>query len=376
VVLICSRTFDKFWESSSSIALTDLNDVYSPPLEYDDVKKVNLKFLPPDKVCIEANLRFKVLNSPRGFDYYDTAAIVFPAEKFENVNRIFVQFENSRGLDSIYLVASKSELKDVYFKQVFLSSVIVKQLNSFSTSPNSFRIDNSKLVSRELLENNDTLINQVVNYFNHNMDTLKLAECGRNSFVLQNICSIYKLPCRMLYMQGGDAEVAGYMDQIGYPTHVVCEVYSSRFQKWYVIDPTYGLRFREEGTKDFISAVEISNKFYFQREKELVQDSILATKRSTLGRDYFKYYENIYYDIGFKPNYFLEKFIQYFFAGFNYWAIVYANNTPMVKNAKNYLILKSVMYLLLSICLANYYLIILTKRLIQSKKPKKAATKV
>jgi hypothetical protein len=273
-------------------------------------------------------------------------------------------------------VASKSEAEGVFFKQVFLSSVIVKQLNSLSANPNSFRIDTTKLVSRELLENNDTLVNQVLNYFNKNMDTLKLAECGRNSYVLENICRMYNLPCRRLYMQGGDAEIVGFADQIGYPTHMICEVYSSRFQKWYVVDPTYGLRFREEGTKDYISAVEISNKFYFQREKELVQDSILATKRTTMGRDYFKYYENIYYDVAFKPNYLLDKFIRYFFASYKYWSIVYANNTPMVKNAKNYLILKSLMYLLLSIFLANYYLIILTSRLIQSKKPKKAVTEV
>lgn len=362
--------FDKFWGSSNSLALTSMYDVYMPPVEYDNIKKMNIDYLADDKVQIEGNKKLKISGSSKDFDYIDTFKIQSPSNTFEFTNKIFIQFEDSKSVDSIYLVVSKSEVPDVFYHQIFLSSVTVKDLNKNRINIKDFRIDKSKLVSGPLLENNDTLINSALLYFNTNKDSLKLAECGTNSRVFESVCKKFNVPCRLLYLQGGDADVAGFGNQIGYPIHMLCEVYSSKFQEWYVIDPTYGFRFRIEDAEEFLSGVEICNKFFFSREKEIIQDSILFTKRTLVGRDYFKYYENVYFDTDFKPNYLLRKFMQHFYGSFNYKSYVYALNTPFLKNGKNYLIIKSLMYLFLVALLFNVTVFFLTKRLMLSKKPK------
>jgi hypothetical protein len=369
VVFLSNKLFDKIWGSPSTLALTDLNDVYSPPQEYDNIKKVNMSFVPPDKICIEGNLKLRLVNSSGDFRYFDTAKISLPTETFELRNKIFIQFADSKYPDSIYIVVSKSDKKDIYWRQIFLSSVVVKTLNETGKDTSGFRVDKSKLCPEPLLENNDTLINQTLNYFNLNKDTLTLGDCGINSSTFKRICKKFNLPCRVVGLQGGDEDEAGYLDQLGYPTHAICEVYASRFQKWYVIDPSFGFRFKLEGSQAFMNAVEISDKFFFLGEKDIIQDSIMFTKRNLVERDYFKYYENVIFLNGFNPNFFLKKAIQHLYAKYSYQGYLYANITPSIKNAKNYMVIKSLMYLAIIILYSNFMLFIMLKRLLESKKP-------
>ena len=374
LVIISDKLFDHFWGKDNAFALTNLDDVYNPPQEYDNIKRVNMVFLPPDKLCIEGNMKLKAEGNQKNFAYVDTFAISFPGKTNEFVNKLYFRFENSKSTDSIFLVTAKSENPVIFWKQIFLSSVKVINLNKILSDTALFRIDPAKLKPEYLLSNNDTLINMTLKYFNVNRDTLNLAECGRNSYVFKTICDRYTLPCRYIMLQGGDADLAGYDEKVGYPTHVVCEVYSSRFQKWYIIDPTYGLRFKEKGTDDYINAVEISNRYFFTREKDIVQDSVLSTKRTLVGRDYFKYYENIYYSNDSGYNKITEKFFQYFYSKYSYGlSYSYSNSTPFLKNGKNYLFLKTGMYLALSINLGNFIFFILIRRLMQAKKPKKTS---
>ncbi len=364
-----SWLFDSIWKSLSILALTDLSDVYTPPLQYNNIKKVNLSFIPPDMVCIEGNSMLKIAGSRKDYGYFDTAKITLPTETSELRNKIFIQFKDSKFQDSIYLVISKSAEKDVYWRQIFLSSVLIRKLNETGADTSNFRLDKSKFVSDGLLEDNDTLINQALNYFNSHKDSLELGNCVVNSWLFIRICAQYSLPCRIVGLKGGDKDEAGYNDELGYPSHQICEVYSSKYQKWYVIDPTYGFRFKQADALGFMNAVEISDKYFFLREKEIEQDSILFTKRTLLGRDYFKYYENVFFQNNYQPNFLLKKIIHVFYAKFAYDGYMYANNTPTVKNGKNYFIFKSLFYLFLLIMHINFTIFIITKRLMQSKKP-------
>ena len=369
VIYAGSRVFDSIWQSSSILALTDLSDIYTPPQKYDNINKVNLSFVPPDMVCIEGNSKLKVAGSQKDYTYFDTAKITLPTETSELRNKIFIQFQNSKFQDSIYLVISKSAEKDVYWRQIFLSSVTIRKLNETGADTSKFRIARSKFVNDQLLEDNDTLINQALNYFNSHKDSLELGNCVVNSWLFSQVCDKFALPCRVVGLKGGDKDEAGFKDQLGYPSHQICEIYSSRFQKWYVIDPTYGLRFRQNDFAGYMNAVEISDKYFFMREKEIEQDSILFTKRTLLGRDYFKYYENVIFHNNYQPNLFVKKIIHVFYSKFVYNAYLYANITPTVKNAKNYIIFKSLFYLFLLILHTNFIIFIMTKRLMESKKP-------
>jgi hypothetical protein len=368
LIIAGNKLFDKYWNSSCSFALTDLNDVYMPPAEYDNIKKVNLSLIPPGRICIEGNQRFTIIGSGKNFGFFDTVKIIYPADKLSYRNRISLQFEDSKYPDSIYIDVAKSDDKNIYWYQVFLNSVIVNKLNETGKDTAGFRTDKKRLCSQTLLDNNDTLVNRVISYFNTNKDILKLAECGTNTRVFMQICEIYKLPSRIIILQGGNADVLGYNDEIGYPTHVVCEVYSSKYKKWYVIDPTFGVRFKQKGSEDFINAAEISNYYFFLKNKEIQQDSILFTKSpALLERDYFKYYENVYIESGFKPNFLLKKILDLFYRRLNYSAYIYSNITPCIENAKDYLIFKSIMFLVLFSLYTFFVILILSKRLMQSK---------
>ena len=118
-----------------------------------------------------------------------------------------------------------------------------------------------------------------------------------------------------------------------------------------------------------MNAVEISDKFFFLGEKDIIQDSIMFTKRNLVERDYFKYYENVIFLNGFNPNFFLKKAIQHLYAKYSYQGYLYANITPSIKNAKNYMVIKSLMYLAIIILYSNFMLFIMLKRLLESKKP-------
>ena len=369
VVWLSNILFDKIWTRTNSFPVTNLDEVYMMPRNYNNLTQINLKLAADNKVAIEGNKRLRVSNK-KNYDYYDTVTIEYPKNTYDYTNKIFLEFENSKSIDSIYFVVSNSDAKDLYWKQIFLSTVKISNLNEFSSDTASYRIKAENLTDTNLLTNNDTLINSALNFFNSHKDSLQLSECGTNCLIFQSICNKFNLPSRIIGLQGGDANFGG-LDNIGYPLHVVCEVYSSLAKKWYVIDPTYGFRYKEKNSNEFMNAAEISNKLFFMSEKDIIQDSVLFTKRSVLGRDYFKYYDNVYIKSGKILNYFFGKFLHIFFGKFNYKILHYSNNVKPIKNSFYYLALKSSIYLVLSLIYFNLILFFLTRRLFSVKKPVK-----
>jgi hypothetical protein len=351
--------------------IVSVTNIYSIPTEYNNITKVNLKFTSLDYIAIEGNKKFKLNNSNKEFNYYDTVKVIHPDTDNQKINVIHLQFEDSNQLDSLLIVISKSEYKNLYYNQIFYSSVAVSNINKFSSNTDEFRINKNNLVNESLLLNNDTLINNVVNYFNSNIDNLGIAECGTNCKIFKNICDMYSLPCRLVNLQGGDIEIVGLGENIGYPLHVVCEVFSSKYQKWYVIDPTFGFRFKLSEYNDYLSAVEISNMQTFQRDNEIIQDSILLTKRTLVGKDYFKFYENVIFSDLELKNIFLKKLMSIFFGKFNYFLFLYSNNFPIIKNGLYYVFFKSFVYVFLLIVYFNAVFFVILGRLFSVKKPKR-----
>ncbi len=370
LLFISSKVFDKVWGSSSSVPIITLNKIYAPPLQYDNLSRVNMKMIAKDIVAIEGNKKLRLRDHNNGFEFYDTIKVLYPESEYDKTNKIFFQFEDSPFHDSIYIVISKSYDPKLYYKQIFYSSVIVSSLNEFSKEPLEFRIDNTKLVSPSLLLNNDTLINLVLENFNAIIDSLGIADCGRNCQIFQNICKDFGVPCRMVNLQGGDDDQVGYFQNLGYPLHVVNEIYSSKHQKWYVVDPTFGFRFKHRTFHDFLNAVEISNKHTFKREDEIEQDSILFTKRTLVGKDYFKYYENVMFTNPEWKNKYIKKLFSVLYSNFNYYLVSFSNNFPLVKNGFYYVGIKTFMYFFMLILYINAVLFLLLKRLFLVKKPK------
>lgn len=370
VLFLLSTLFDKAWGSSSYIPIVSLNSVYSFPVEYDNFNRINLKLISKDNIAIEGNKRFSRQNSNKPNDYYDTVSFSYPDSSYDKINKIYIKFEDSRDYDSVYFVVSRSQEDKIFYNQIFYSSVLINNLNEFSKDPSEFRINKSLLVNDELLASNDTLINQVFSYFNSNIDKLGIAECGRNCVIFQEICIRFGVPCRLVNLQGGDDDKVGFSDNIGYPLHVVCEIFSSKHKKWYVVDPTYGFRFKLSAFNDYLNAVEIANKHTFRREDEIVQDSILLTKRSLVGKDYFKYYENVVFSMPEWKNRILKKLFNIFYGNFNYYLYLFSNNFPIVKNGFYYVGIKTFMYFFLLILYINAVLFLLMRRLFLVKKPK------
>jgi hypothetical protein len=311
-----------------------------------------------------------VIGKQKDYDYYDTTLIQYPVENSYLTNRIFFKFANSQYPDSILLVVTKSNEKNLFWKQIFLSTVIIEQLNKFSSDPAEFRINENTLVEPSLLDDNDTLIYKVLNYFELNKGKLKLGDCGTNSEVFRDICIKFNLPCRIVGLQGGDAQEDGFFNDIGYPSHAICEIYSSKHKKWYIIDPSYGLRFKNSGSDDYLNSIEVSNMLFFQREKFIVQDSVLSTMRTTMERDYFKYYENIYFVTDKKLRRPLSTILQLFFNKFGYNTFHYTNHLVPFKNGFYYAGIKFFIYLFFIILYFNAALTIMTRRLFSAKKPK------
>jgi hypothetical protein len=347
-----------------------LNNVYKPPKNYDNLKRLNVKLTDDNKFAIESNKIFRIAGKQKNYDYFDTTEIKYPDQPYELTNKIFLEFADSPHSDSMLLVVQNSAGKDFYWKQIFLSTVIIEKLNRFSDDPFEFRINENTLVEQPLLDNNDTLIYKALNYFETNKEKLKLGDCGVNVSTFRDICKKFSLPCRPVGLQGGDAGQESNFSDLGYPSHAICEVYSSKHKKWYVIDPTYGFRFRNKGSDDYLNAVEICNMIFFQREKFIVQDSILSTKRTTLGRDYFKYYENVYFSPEQRTRKPIMKFFQIFFSKFNFDAYHYTNLLVPLNNGFYYVGAKSFVYLLLFIIYFNIALAVITRRLFSAKKPK------
>lgn len=363
-----SKIFDHFWDSGTTIPVINLNDVYDPPVEYDNLSRINLKMINPDQLAIEGNKKLRIKGRRTNFDYYDTVNIYYPDTTFDRFNRIFIEFEDSNAPDSVYYVTSKSEDSRIYYKQIFYSSVIVSALNEFSDSPDKFRINKENLVSDEYLLDNDSSIFRVFKYFNENMSTLGLAECGTNSRIFKEICNDFDVPCRIINLQGGDADKTGYNEFIGYPLHVVCEIYSSKSRKWYIVDPSYGFRFRGSGDSLMLNAVEICNRHTFKKEEEIVQDSILLTKRSLVGKDYFKFYENIVFTKPDVENKYFKKVVSVFYSKFSYYHQLYSNNFSPVRNGIYYIGLKTSMYFFLLFSYLNLITFVFIKRLLLVKK--------
>lgn len=370
VLYAASKIFDKIWGSYSSIPVVNLEALYAPPKQYDNFTGVNLKMISKDFIAIEGNKKFRQKNSNKDFDFYDTVKVFYPETGYDYANLIYLQFDDKNTYDSLFLVIASSDNSNIYYKQIFYSSVKIKKLNEFSDNPEDFRIKPAILVTNELLENNDTLINSVFNYFNNNIDNLGIAECGTNSLILQKICDDFGVPNRMINLQGGDKDQVGYYDEIGYPLHVVVEIYSSKHKKWYVVDPSYGFRFRFKSFDDYLNAAEICNSYAFHREVELEQDSILLTKRTLVGKDYFKYYENVIYSKPEWKNRYLKKAVSVFYGRFNYFLYLYSNNFPGVKNGFYYVGIKTFFYFLMLIIYINAVLLLLMRRLFLVKKPK------
>jgi hypothetical protein len=370
LVMVTNKLFDYFWNTGVSIPLLDINNVYKPPRQYDNYTRINLLLTPEKKVAIEGNKKFRIWGKQKGFDFYDTTGIKFPEQTLDVTNNIYLEFENSNIKDSIMLVISKGPEKDIFWKQIFLSTVIVEDLNQFSNDPDKFRVNENTLVEPLLLSNNDTLISKVINYFETHKEKFGLGDCGKNSETFRDICIKFNLPVRIIGLQGGDADQPGYNGDIGFPLHAVCEIYSSKLNKWYIIDPTYGLRFRNPGADDYLNAIEISNMFFFQREKFIIQDSVLSTKRTLMGRDYFKYYENIFFREHYNVIRFGNKFMKIFYSKFNYDVFHYTNRLLTLKNGFYYFGAKTFVYFLISIFYFNAILLVITRRLFSAKKPK------
>jgi hypothetical protein len=196
-----------------------------------------------------------------------------------------------------------------------------------------------------------------------------LAECGTNSEIFKKICGNFEVPCRIISLQGGDEEETGFFDKIGYPLHVVCEIYSSRLQKWYVVDPSFGFRFSNRNDSNYLNAVELNNNYTFMVDDDIRQDSILLTKRSTVGRDYFKYYENVMFRYRDK-NRVIDGIMNFLFLRYNNHIYHYSSNYPLLKNGLYYLGIKIFMYFFLLILYINSIMLVILKRLFTVKKPK------
>jgi len=369
ILLLSNYIFDKIWIRSNSFPLTNLEDVYKIPQQYNNINAINLKMIDVNKIGIEGNKKFKASNNNKNYEYYDTVIFNYPDKVHDITNTIYLQFENNNNIDSIIFVVSKSNAKELFWKQIFLSSVLVTYLNEFSDDTAGYRIKPGNLVEPALLANNDTLINSAINYFNSKKDSLYLPECGTTCEVFLSICKKLNLPGRIISLQGGDAFLTGLHFDLGYPIHVICEIYSSKNKKWYVIDPTYGLRFKRKNSDEFMNSVEISNKTFFIHENEISQDSVLFTKRSVLKRDYFKFYENVFFESNFtRPHLFID-FLKIFYGKFNYMFLHYSNNQRSVKNSYYYLAIKSLLYIIISLIYFNLILFLLTRRLFKVKKP-------
>ncbi len=365
IILIANKLFDSIWGSTSIMAVVNLHDVYAIPTEYNNFSRVNLKLISSEFVCIEGNKKFKITDSNKDYNYLDTFKISRPDTEFSYTNKIFLNFENQTTYDSIYFVVSKSTEPNIYWNQIFYTSVQISSLNVLSSDTGKFRIKSENLVNERLLFDNDTLIQEVFLYFNVNKDKLGLAECGTNCKIFKRICDKFNVPCRIISLRGGNEENSGYNNIIGYPLHVVCEIYSSKTKKWFVVDPSYGSVYKREG--GLMSAIEISNKVFFKLEKDIFQDSVLVTKNTTLGKDYFRYYENVYFESGFKTNEFLNIIIRYFFGGFDSNHTLYSNQLSLNRNGRLYLFIKSIVYFSLTIVYINIIILILSKRLLDAK---------
>jgi hypothetical protein len=360
ILYVSNLFFDKSWNDKCMKPLADIETAYKIPDEYYNLPAVNLKLLNSGMLGIEANQKFEILGSGHDYGYLDSVHVTGPDSAFSFNNRIYMRFEYRDFNDSIFYVVSHSTNEGIFWNQVFYSSVRIKHLNRFSYNPYNFRINPGKLVPQDILNDNDTLVKQAINYFNNNAPSLGLATCGTNCRILKSICEKFSLPCNIIMLQGGDSYELGYDVKTGYPAHVVCEIYSSKFKKWFVMDPSYGTVFLENRVP--LNAVEISNRVYFNRDSSITQDSVLVT-RSVLGKDYFNYYRNVYFKSPVIPNIFVRQVIKYFYKNYYYLQLHYSEKIPHKRNGSQYIEEKTIMYLLIAFLYIIVVFLVMTGRL-------------
>jgi len=58
-----NKLFDILWKPSVSIPLMDINNVYKPPRQYDNYKRLNVLLTTENKLAIEGNKRFRILGN-------------------------------------------------------------------------------------------------------------------------------------------------------------------------------------------------------------------------------------------------------------------------------------------------------------------------
>ncbi len=362
ILIISNLVFDRSWKHKYMMPLTNLEEAYAVPLQYDNIPRVNLKILSSGFLGIEGNRTFTTLGSNEAYTYFDSVEIKRPDTAFSYYNKIYLKFKNSNNIDSIYYVVSHSLDSNIFWNQIFYSSVKVQHLNELSCNPESFRLDSTKLVNRDLLASNATLISQAINYFNTNEKSLGLAECETDSKIFKTVCTKYSVPCKIIFLQGGNSRESGFGNKvIGYPQHVVCEIYSSRFKKWFVVDPFYGTVFFGKDSVP-LNAAEISNVIFFEKDS-IFQDSVLTTFRDILDKDYFNYYMNVFYVTGRIPNIIVRQFVKFFYNRYDYLKLHYSGEIPDNMNAISYIEKKTIMYLIIIIIYTLVVIAIIANRL-------------
>lgn len=339
--------FDKLWGHSCRNPVVDLEEIYAVPKEYNYFPIINLKLLSPTTLCIEGNQKFITLGSNKDYAYYDTVKTNKPDSSFPVNKKIFLKFLNSNKTDSLYLIISHISDKNIFTNQIFYSSVRINYLNKFSSDPEEFRLNKTALVNTYLLNNNDTSINQVINYFDVNKTSLGFtSDCGNDSRIFKSVCDKFNLPCRIIILQGGDSYKAGLDGKLGYPIHAICEIYSSRYKKWYIIDPLFGTVFIKDHVPQ--NAAEISDLVFAKRVSNIVQDSVLTSRSVTLQDDYFNYYRNVYYTSHITKGLF-KLFIEHFYANYLYFQKQNTHKMQNYMDGRLYCALKTLMYLIISV---------------------------
>jgi len=374
VMWVSSKVFDSMWASKCYKPLMDLEEVYRPPAEYDNIARVKLKMVDEHILGIMGNRKFTLVPNgngmlgPESADYYHTTSVSYPNEVSGSLmNKIYLRFEGYNGPDSIHLVTTKSYRGGLKWNQIFFSSVAVAEINDFSPESSSWDANTDNLVDKKLLEDNDTLINLSIGYFNAGEDTMKMYDCGATARIFKSVCEKFALPCRIITLQNGKSGSTGLGDEVGYPVHAVCEVYSSRLKKWYVIDPSFGLRFRNSTDGKFLNAVEISNRTFFEDERSIVRDSILFTVRRPVEFAYFPYYNNVLYNFKEDQDKWMEKVLKYLFKNSDLNVIHYSNQLKASKDAIYYMSWKSIMYIVFGFIYISTLIFLITKRRIKDK---------
>src|SRR2546422_10743818 len=94
LIFLSNKVIDDLWQGASCIPLLNINNVYEPPEQYDNISRVNIKLIDGTKIGIEGNKKFKLLNGVKDFRYFDTLGIILPENTESTLNKIFLTFES------------------------------------------------------------------------------------------------------------------------------------------------------------------------------------------------------------------------------------------------------------------------------------------